>query len=127
MLKFDKNLLIIIKSFMKQTTDWQSFANLDIRVGTITDAEPFTKARKPAYILHIDFGEEIGYKKTSAQITKLYTPKDLIGKQIVAIVNFPNKQIANIQSECLVLGAVDGDTVTLLQLERKTENGLPIG
>ncbi len=127
MLKFDKNHLIIIKSFMKQTTDWQSFANLDIRVGTITDAEPFTKARKPAYILHIDFGEKIGYKKTSAQITKLYTPKDLIGKQIVAIVNFPDKQIANIQSECLVLGAVDGDTVTLLQLERKTENGLPIG
>ena len=112
---------------MKKTTDWQSFANLDIRVGTITKAEPFTKARKPAYILHINFGEEIGIKKTSAQITKLYQPEDLIGKQIVAIINFPNKQIANIQSECLVLGAVDGDAVTLLQPERQAENGLSIG
>lgn len=110
------------------TLDWATFQQIEIRVGTILTAEFFEKARKPAYILHIDFGEELGVKKTSAQITDFYTSQDLPGKQVVAVVNFPPKQIADIMSECLVLGAVAADgKVTLLQTERKTENGLRIG
>ena len=108
-------------------TDFDTFLQLDMRVGTITQAEVFKKARKPALLLHIDFGE-LGIKKSSAQITDLYTPECLIGQQIIAVVNFPPKQIANIKSECLVLGAVASDgKVTLLQPERKCENGERIG
>ncbi len=104
---------------------WQDFTKVEIRVGTVLTAEPFPEAHKPAYKLTIDFGER-GIRKTSAQITKLYAPDDLIGKQVVAVVNFPKKQIANIQSECLVLGAVQGDEVTLLSTEREVPNGLRI-
>jgi tRNA-binding protein len=104
---------------------WEDFTKVEIRVGTVLTAEPFPEARKPAYKLTIDFGER-GIRKTSAQITKLYAPDDLIGKQVVAVVNFPKKQIANIQSECLVLGAVQGDEVTLLSTEREVPNGLRI-
>lgn len=107
---------------------FQDFEKIDIRVGTILQAEIFDKANKPAYILHIDFGNELGIKKSSAQITKRYTPADLVGKQIVAVVNFPPKQIANILSECLVLGVVgDNNDVILLQPEQKSPNGLKIG
>lgn len=107
---------------------FQDFEKIDIRVGTILQAEIFDKANKPAYILHIDFGNELGVKKSSAQITKRYTPADLVGKQIVAVVNFPPKQIANILSECLVLGVVgDNNDVILLQPEQKSANGLKIG
>ncbi|AQG81107.1 tRNA-binding protein [Spirosoma montaniterrae] len=106
---------------------WPDFEQVDIRTGTVVAAEAFPQARKPAYKLTIDFGP-LGLKRTSAQLTKLYQLNELVGKQVVAVVNFPPKQIATFMSECLVLGAVQDDgTVTLLQTERPTENGLRIG
>ncbi|GAB7530214.1 tRNA-binding protein [Pseudomonas sp. 3A(2025)] len=87
--------------------DWQDFTKVQLRVGRIVSAEPFEKARKPAYILHVDFGEELGIKKSSAQITDHYAADALIGKLVVAVVNFPRKQIGPIQSECLVTGFHD--------------------
>lgn len=105
---------------------WADFEKVDIRTGTIVAAEPFPQARKPAYKLTIDFGP-LGTKRTSAQLTQLYRTDDLIGIQVVAVVNFPPKQIASFMSECLVLGSVAADgTVTLLQTERPAENGLRI-
>jgi len=111
---------------MTNPISWNDFTKVEMRVGTIIDAVPFAKARKPAYILTIDFGP-LGLRKSSAQITTLYQPDQLIGQQIVAVVNFPPKQIANIMSECLVLGAVDGDNVTLLAPNKTVSNGLRIG
>ena len=102
------------------------FSKIEIRVGTIISAELFKEAKKPAYKILIDFGE-FGIKKTSAQITKLYIPEEIIGKQVIAVTNFPTKQIANIQSECLVLGAVDKEEVTLLTTDKQVKNGLRIG
>ena len=108
------------------TITWSDFEKVEIRTGTIIAAAPFAKAKNPAYQLTIDFGGQ-GIKRSSAQITDLYQPEDLIGKQVVAVVNFPLKQIANFFSECLVLGSVNADgTVTLLQPERLVENGLRI-
>ncbi len=106
--------------------NWQEFMHVEMRVGTVLHAEPFKEARIPALKLKIDFGE-FGVKKTSAQITELYTPENIIGKQVVAVINFPPKQIANFMSECLVLGAVNNKTVTLLQPDGKVENGTRIG
>lgn len=99
-----------------------------MRVGTIIEANDFPEARKPAYQLTIDFGAEIGIRKSSAQITKRYNKEDLAGRQIVAVVNFPKKQIGKFMSECLVLGAVgqEGDVI-LLAPDFKVENGLRIG
>lgn len=111
---------------MKALTTYHDFEKIDIRVGTIIHAEVFREAKKPAYKISIDFGE-LGIKKSSAQITKLYTPEEIIGKQVIAVVNFPTKQIANLQSECLVLGAVDSEEVTLLTLDKAVKNGLRIG
>ena len=88
---------------MDQIT-WDDFTKVELRVGRIVQAEPFAQARKPAYKLLIDFGEAIGIKKSSAQITSLYTPDELIGKLVVAVVNFPSKQIGPLMSECLVTG-----------------------
>ena len=109
-----------------ETISWPDFEKVDMRVGTITDAQLFAKARKPAYQLTIDFGP-LGIRRSSAQITTLYQPDYLIGKQIIAVVNFPPKQIANFMSECLVMGSVGEDgTITLLHPERPVENGLRI-
>jgi tRNA-binding protein len=110
-----------------QTITWNDFTKVEMRVGTILNAEVFKEAQKPAYKLIIDFGD-FGIKKSSAQITKLYTPEELVGRQVVAVINFPPKQIANIQSECLVLGSVgEGNEITLLAMERQVKNGLRIG
>lgn len=106
---------------------WGDFIKVDMRVGTIIEINDFPKARKPAYQLTIDFGEEIGIRKSSAQITKRYSKEELLERQIVAVVNFPKKQIANFMSECLVMGAVNGDDVILLSPEAKVTNGLRIG
>ena len=104
------------------------FLLTDMRVGRIIDAQTFQKARKPAYKLLIDFGPQIGIKKSSAQITDYYTPENLIGKQIVAVVNFAPRQIADFMSECLVLGIYDlNGAVVLLQPERAMLNGQKIG
>lgn len=107
---------------------WQDFEKVEMRVGTILEVNDFPEARKPAYQLTIDFGSAIGIRKTSAQITKRYLKKDLLNRQIVAVVNFPKKQIGNFMSECLVLGAVgeEGDVI-LLAPDFKIENGLRIG
>ncbi len=88
---------------------FDDFMKVELRVGQVVSAEVFAKARKPAYILHIDFGDELGVRKSSAQITDLYTTETLIGKQVVAVVNFPRKQIGPIQSECLVTGFHNDD------------------
>jgi len=107
---------------------WNEFQRTDMRVGTITEVNDFPEARKPAYQLTIDFGNEIGFRKSSAQITKRYQKEDLINRQIVAVVNFPKKQIGKFMSECLVLGAVgDEGDVILLAPDFKIENGLRIG
>ncbi|MDO6738564.1 tRNA-binding protein [Wenyingzhuangia sp. 2_MG-2023] len=109
-----------------ENLSWSDFAKVDMRIGTIVKAEIFKEAKNPAYKLLIDFGD-LGMKKSSAQITKLYQPQGLIGKQIVAVVNFPPKQIANMMSECLVLGGLSGEKeVTLLQSERAVKNGTKI-
>ena len=101
------------------------FKSLDLRVGTIIDAEFFNDAIKSSYKLKIDFGS-IGILKSSAQIKKLYDTESLIGTQVIAIVNFPKKQIANFMSECLILGVVDNDEVVLLRPDFEVKNGLKI-
>lgn len=93
---------------------FEDFLSVELRVGKIISAEPFPKARNPSYILHVDFGEEIGVRKSSAQITHHYTIEELIGKQVVAVVNFPKKQIGPIQSECLMTGFHDRDGGVIL-------------
>ncbi|MBU3743699.1 MAG: tRNA-binding protein [Sediminibacterium sp.] len=106
---------------------WSDFEKIDIRVGTIQEAKPFPEAKKPAFQLWIDFGSA-GILRSSAQITKHYTPAHLIGKQVIAVVNFPVKQIANFFSECLVLGVYDDQQeVVLLQPDHPVSNGLKIG
>ena len=102
---------------------WADFEKVDIRVGTILLAEVFEKARNPSYKLEIDFGE-LGILKSAAQITRLYTLGELKGKQILAVVNFPKKQIANMMSECLVLGLLGAEDVVLINPERKVKNGM---
>lgn len=86
------------------TISWDDFTKVELRVGRIVSAAPFPEARKPAYVLHVDFGEEIGVRKSSAQITHLYEPDALVGRLVVAVVNFPKKQIGPLMSECLVTG-----------------------
>ncbi|GGW27110.1 tRNA-binding protein [Arenibacter certesii] len=110
---------------MSETINWADFAKIEMRVGTIMEVSDFVEAKNPAYKIWVDFGE-LGVRKTSAQITLRYTPEQLLGKQVIAVVNFPKKQIANFMSECLILGAVDGDDVILLQPEAKVINGLKI-
>lgn len=103
------------------------FFKLDIRVGTIIEAKIFEKAKRPAYQLVIDFGNEIGIKKSSAQITELYTVNELINKKILAVVNFPPRQIADFMSEVLVLGTYSKDGVVLITPDKIVENGDKLG
>ena len=112
---------------MTKNLSWQDFTKVEMRIGTIINAEIFKEVRNPSYKITIDFGE-LGVKKTSAQITKLYTIEELVDKQVVAVVNFPPKQIANFMSECLILGAIGKEQeIILLQPERKILNGLKVG
>lgn len=106
---------------------FEDFMKLDIRVGEITKAEPFEKARKPAYKLWVDFGDEIGAKSSSAQITECYNIKELIGKQVLGVINFPPRQIAGFMSEVLILGVYAGPGVVLIQPERPVKNGDKLG
>ena len=107
---------------------WSDFEKVEMRVGTIIEVSDFPEARNPAYQLKIDFGKELGILKSSAQITKRYSKEVLLERQIVAVINFPKKQIANFMSECLVLGAVGTDNdIVLLNPDFPVENGLRIG
>lgn len=106
------------------TISFDDFLKVDVRVGTVTRAEPFPEARKPAIKLWVDFGDPIGQKKTSAQITKYYQPDILVGRQVAAVVNFPPKQIGKFMSEILVLGFPDADgEVVLLSVDHPVPNG----
>lgn len=112
---------------MKELASINDFSKLDIRVGKIIEAKVFEEAKRPAYKLTIDFGSEIGIKKSSAQITKIYKVEDLLGKQILAVVNFPPMQIANYFSEVLVLGTYSKDGVVLIKPDIEVENGDKLG
>lgn len=92
-----------------ETIGWNDFAKVELRVGRVVGAAVFAEARQPAYVLHIDFGDEIGIRKSSAQVTALYSPEALLGKLVVAVVNFPPKQVGPLMSECLVTGFHDGN------------------
>ena len=107
---------------MKEIITFDDFTKVDIRIGTIIKVDDFPKAKKPAYKIEIDFGD-LGIKKTSAQITTLYTKDDLINKQVSAVVNFKAKQIADFLSECLILGIQNGDDVILLKANNEIKNG----
>lgn len=103
---------------------WEEFERVELRVGEVRSAEPFPEARRPAYVLHIDFGPELGMLKSSAQLTAHYAPADLVGRQVVAVVNFPPKQIGPLRSQCLVTGFHDdGGGVVLCVPERPVPLG----
>jgi tRNA-binding protein len=107
---------------------WSEFEKIDIRCGTITEVKDFPKAKKPAYQLWIDFGAELGIKRSSAQITALYKKEELLNRTVIAVINFSPKQIADFISECLVLGVYDeNNDVILLQVDRPVKNGQRIG
>lgn len=106
---------------------FDSFVDLDIRAGTVVRAEPFPKARRPAYKLWVDFGDPIGVKQSSAQITDLYCPEDLAGTQVLGVVNFPPRQVADFQSEVLVLGIYTDSGVVLIKPDRPVQDGSKLG
>ncbi len=106
---------------------FDDFTKLDIRVGTVLEAKIFEKAKKPAYQMLVDMGKDIGIKKTSAQITAHYTPEELIGKQVLAVVNFPPRQIADFMSEILVLGTYSEGGVVLITPDKEVSNGDKLG
>ena len=107
-----------------ETIEWDDFEKVELRVGTIVEVEEFPEARKPAYIIKVDFGDEIGLRKSSAQVTDLYGREELVGRQVVGVVNFPAKQIGPIRSQCLITGfsRVDGAVVLAIP-EREVPNG----
>lgn len=107
--------------------NFDDFLKLDIRVGTIVSAKNFEKARKPAYQLEVDMGEALGIKRSSAQITDHYSPEELVGKQVLAVVNFPPRQIANFFSEILVLGTYSEGGVVLIKPDKPVKNGDKLG
>ncbi len=112
---------------MKEQITYDIFDKVDIRLGTIISVKKNEKARKPSLIVEVDFGKEIGIKKSSAQITHYYNEENLKGKQVIAICNFPEKNITGVLSQVLILGAIDSEgKVTLVHPSRKAENGLPI-
>ena len=108
-------------------TTFDDFMKIDIRAGEVVRAEVFEKAKKPAYKLWIDFGEEIGVKQSSAQITQLYTPEELVGKQVMGVVNFPPRQVADFISEVLVLGVYAEQSVVLIQPDQPVQKGVRLG
>ncbi len=120
-------LFVIIIFGSDKMTDFETFMKLDIRVGTIIEVNDFEKAKRPAYKLKIDFGDEIGIKNSSAQITENYTKEDLLNKQILAVVNFPPKQVADFISEVLVLGVYTKNGVVLIEPDRKVNNADKLG
>ena len=104
--------------------EWSDFQKIELRIGTIIAVDDFPKARNPAYILRVDFGSEIGVKKSSAQITDIYSKEDLLGKQVMAVINFPAKQIGSIMSECLVTGFHNDDGAVVLAVpDSEVANG----
>lgn len=107
-----------------ETIGWDDFAKVELRVGRVLRAEPFPEARKPAYILHVDFGAEIGVKKSSAQVTELYALEALVGRLVVAVVNFPPKQVGPMRSECLVTGFYNAHGAVALCIP---EQDVPLG
>tara|TARA_A100001015_G_scaffold165975_1_gene184487 strand:- start:533 stop:874 length:342 start_codon:yes stop_codon:yes gene_type:complete len=112
---------------MKEEITYNDFDRIDIRIGTILSVNKNEKARKPSLILEVDFGQEIGIKKSSAQITHYYNQENLIGKQVIGVCNFPEKNIAGVKSQVLILGAIEEDgKVVLLNPSQKTKNGLKI-
>ncbi|MFQ1847300.1 tRNA-binding protein [Aeromonas veronii] len=111
-----------------ETISWQDFEMVELRVGTLVRVEPFPEARKPAYKVWADFGPELGIRKSSAQITVLYQPEQLVGRQIIAVVNFPTKQIGPFQSEFLLTGFYRQDGAVVMAIpEQAVENGARLG
>ncbi len=112
---------------MKEQITYSDFDKIDIRLGTVTSVEKNEKARKPSLVLKVDFGPNIGIKQTSAQITHFYNQENLVGKQVIGVCNFPEKNIAGVISQVLILGSIDNDgKVTLVHPSQKAENGLPV-
>ena len=114
-------------SFMKEQITYDIFEKIDIRLGTVLSVKKNEKARKPSLVVEVDFGKEIGVKTSSAQITHFYSEQNLIGKQVIGVCNFPEKNIAGVKSQFLLLGSIDSEgKVTLVHPSQKAENGLPI-
>ena len=112
---------------MKEQISYDQFDKIDLRIGTVISVKKNEKARKPSLVVKVDFGKEIGIKQSSAQITHYYNEENLKGKQVIAVCNFPEKNIAGVVSQVLILGSVDSEgKVTLVHPSQKAENGLPI-